>query len=189
MPTAYSSSAVNRVGHEGDAGAGIEFWGNSFVADPYGTVLARAGQGEETIVVELDLGLIDLARTHWPFLRDRRIDAYGDLGKRFIIDDCRLPIADCRLPIADCRLPIADRRLPIADCRLPIADCRLPIADCRLPIADCRLPECTRFFATVMMGFGWTGPSPGHRVEFNQPETHDDSGNFTIRGIVSPRET
>ncbi len=76
--------AVNRVGHEGGAGGGIEFWGNSFVADPYGTVLARAGQDEETLVVELDLGMIDTARTHWPFLRDRRIDAYGDLVKRFI---------------------------------------------------------------------------------------------------------
>ncbi|MEO8294880.1 MAG: carbon-nitrogen hydrolase [Gemmatimonadota bacterium] len=76
--------AVNRVGHEGDPAGGIEFWGNSFVADPYGTVLIRAGQGEETLVVECDLSLIDKARTHWPFLRDRRVDAYGDLGKRYI---------------------------------------------------------------------------------------------------------
>jgi N-carbamoylputrescine amidase len=78
--------AVNRVGHEGDPGAGIEFWGNSFVADPYGTVLARAGQGEETLVVECDLGLIDTARTHWPFLRDRRIDAYQDITQRYLTD-------------------------------------------------------------------------------------------------------
>ncbi|MEO8201377.1 MAG: carbon-nitrogen hydrolase [Gemmatimonadota bacterium] len=76
--------AVNRVGHEGDAAGGIEFWGNSFVADPYGTVLARAGQGEETIVVECDLGMIDTARTHWPFLRDRRIDAYGGITERYL---------------------------------------------------------------------------------------------------------
>lgn len=77
--------AVNRVGHEGAAAPnGIEFWGGSFVADPYGTVLARAGEGEEVLVVECDLGLTDVARTHWPFLRDRRVDAYGDLTKRFI---------------------------------------------------------------------------------------------------------
>jgi len=77
--------AVNRVGHEGAAAPnGIEFWGGSFVADPYGTVLARAGEGEEVLVVECDLALTDVARTHWPFLRDRRIDAYGDLTKRFI---------------------------------------------------------------------------------------------------------
>jgi len=77
-------AAVNRVGQEGDAGGGIEFWGNSFVADPYGNVLARGGQGEETLVVECDLGMIDTARTHWPFLRDRRVDAYADIAKRFI---------------------------------------------------------------------------------------------------------
>jgi N-carbamoylputrescine amidase len=78
--------AVNRVGHEGDPAGGIEFWGNSFVADPYGTVLARAGQGEETLVVECDLGLIDTARTHWPFLRDRRVDAYQGITKRYLDD-------------------------------------------------------------------------------------------------------
>lgn len=77
-------AAVNRVGHEGDPAGGIEFWGNSFVADPYGNVLARAGQGEETLVVECDTGLIDTARTHWPFLRDRRVEAYGEITKRFI---------------------------------------------------------------------------------------------------------
>jgi N-carbamoylputrescine amidase len=77
-------AAVNRVGHEGDPAGGIEFWGNSFVADPYGNVLARAGQGEETLVVECDTSLIDTARTHWPFLRDRRVEAYGELTKRYI---------------------------------------------------------------------------------------------------------
>jgi N-carbamoylputrescine amidase len=77
--------AANRVGHEG-AGApgGIEFWGGSFVADPYGTVLQRAGESDEVLVVECDLGLVDVARTHWPFLRDRRIDAYADLTRRYI---------------------------------------------------------------------------------------------------------
>lgn len=77
--------AVNRVGHEGlPAPNGIDFWGGSFVADPYGSVLARAGEDEEVLVVECDLGLTDVARTHWPFLRDRRIDAYGDLTQRFL---------------------------------------------------------------------------------------------------------
>jgi N-carbamoylputrescine amidase len=77
-------AAVNRVGHEGDPAGGIEFWGNSFVADPYGNVLARAGQGEETLVVECDTSLIDTARTHWPFLRDRRVDSYSDITKRYL---------------------------------------------------------------------------------------------------------
>ncbi len=75
--------AVNRVGHEGLAGGGIEFWGGSFVADPGGRILAKAGQGEEVLVAPCDLGQVDASRTHWPFLRDRRIDAYGDLTKRY----------------------------------------------------------------------------------------------------------
>jgi N-carbamoylputrescine amidase len=74
-------AAVNRVGLEGN----IEFWGASFVADPNGNVIARASHGrEETLVVECDVSRIDVVRTHWPFLRDRRIDAYGDLTKRFL---------------------------------------------------------------------------------------------------------
>jgi N-carbamoylputrescine amidase len=73
-------AAVNRVGRED----GIRFWGQSFVADPFGRVLARASaEREETLHVECDLALIDETRRHWPFLRDRRIDAYGDLAKRF----------------------------------------------------------------------------------------------------------
>jgi N-carbamoylputrescine amidase len=77
--------AVNRVGHEGQAAPnGIDFWGGSFVADPYGAVLGRAGEGEEVLVVECNLGLTDVARTHWPFLRDRRIDAYSGLTQRYI---------------------------------------------------------------------------------------------------------
>jgi N-carbamoylputrescine amidase len=76
--------AVNRVGHEGASDGGIEFWGSSFVADPYGNVLARAGEDEEVLVVPCDLGLIDTARTHWPFLRDRRIEAYQDLTRRYV---------------------------------------------------------------------------------------------------------
>ena len=72
-------AAVNRVGPEDD----IRFWGRSFVADPFGRVLARASDHEEeTLVVECDLGLIEKVRRDWPFLRDRRIDAYGDLVRR-----------------------------------------------------------------------------------------------------------
>ena len=76
----------NRVGHEAPAGGpGIEFWGRSFVVDPTGRVLARAGaEREEVLVVACDLGAVDVARTHWPFLRDRRIDAYGELTKRLV---------------------------------------------------------------------------------------------------------
>ncbi|MEM7412585.1 MAG: carbon-nitrogen hydrolase [Myxococcota bacterium] len=71
--------AVNRVGTEGP----IRFWGSSFVADPFGRVLARAGSdGPETLVVDCDLGDIERVRRDWPFLRDRRIDAYADLDRR-----------------------------------------------------------------------------------------------------------
>ena len=73
-------AVVNRVGREG----GIRFWGQSFVADPFGRVLARASADEEEVlVVECDLAEIERVRRHWPFLRDRRIDAYADLAKRF----------------------------------------------------------------------------------------------------------
>jgi N-carbamoylputrescine amidase len=72
-------AAVNRVGQEGD----IRFWGQSFVADPFGRMLARASAHEaETLVVDCDLAEVERVRRHWPFLRDRRIDAYGDLTKR-----------------------------------------------------------------------------------------------------------
>jgi N-carbamoylputrescine amidase len=76
--------AVNRVGHEGPAGGGIEFWGGSFVADPFGVVLAEASRTEEeTLIVTCDRRHQETVRQHWPFLRDRRIDAYGGIGKRF----------------------------------------------------------------------------------------------------------
>ena len=75
----------NRIGHEKIAGDGIEFWGQSFVAGTSGEILARASADkEEVLVVELDLGKLDLTRTHWPFLRDRRIDAYEGLTKRLL---------------------------------------------------------------------------------------------------------
>ncbi len=79
-------AAVNRVGLEPSAAGGLEFWGGSFVADPNGQLLAKAGQTEETLIVPCDLAQVDIVRTHWPFLRDRRIDAYQDLTKRFIDD-------------------------------------------------------------------------------------------------------
>ncbi|MHB8633903.1 MAG: carbon-nitrogen hydrolase [Thermoplasmatota archaeon] len=73
-------AAVNRVGREGD----LEFWGGSFVARPMGIVAAQAGEAEEVLVVPCDLSEIEAARRGWPFLRDRRIDAYGGLTKRFL---------------------------------------------------------------------------------------------------------
>ena len=85
-------AGVNRVGHEqGDIrgnraeGQGIEFWGGSFLADPFGRILAKASHTEEEILVaKIDTALIEETRRNWPFLRDRRIDAYGDITKRFI---------------------------------------------------------------------------------------------------------
>jgi N-carbamoylputrescine amidase len=78
-------AAVNRVGHEGPADGGLDFWGASFVCDPFGTVLRRAAHDrEELLVVECDLRRAEEIRRNWPFLRDRRIDAYGDITKRLI---------------------------------------------------------------------------------------------------------
>jgi len=77
-------ASTNRVGHEGPKDGGIEFFGNTFIADPYGKVMHRAGAAEEIVVLECDLALVDTARVHWPFLRDRRIDAYGDITRRYI---------------------------------------------------------------------------------------------------------
>ncbi len=75
----------NRIGHERLAGDGIEFWGQSFVAGTSGEILAKASPDrEEILVVPVDLAKVDTTRTHWPFLRDRRIDAYGDLTRRLI---------------------------------------------------------------------------------------------------------
>ncbi len=72
-------AVVNRVGVEG----GLEFWGRSFVADPFGKIIAKAGSGEELLLAECDLGKIEETRRNWPFLRDRRIDAYKDLLLRY----------------------------------------------------------------------------------------------------------
>ena len=79
-------AVTNRIGHEKPAGGdGIEFWGQSFVAGTSGEILAKAGPDkDEILVATIDLTSVDDTRTHWPFLRDRRIDAYGDLTRRFI---------------------------------------------------------------------------------------------------------
>jgi N-carbamoylputrescine amidase len=79
-------AACNRTGFEAspDGGRGIAFWGSSFVAGPQGEFLARAGSdGRELLVVEIDMARSENVRRIWPFLRDRRIDAYGDLLKRY----------------------------------------------------------------------------------------------------------
>jgi N-carbamoylputrescine amidase len=79
-------AAVNRIGLETPIGGdGLEFWGQSFVAGTSGQLLAKASPDRtENLLVDLDLAKLDVTRTHWPFLRDRRIDAYGDLTRRFV---------------------------------------------------------------------------------------------------------
>jgi N-carbamoylputrescine amidase len=76
----------NRIGLETPVGGpGIEFWGQSFVAGTSGEILAKAATDrEENLVVSVDLNQVDVTRTHWPFLRDRRIDAYAELTRRFL---------------------------------------------------------------------------------------------------------
>jgi len=79
-------AAVNRTGREvPEPGApGLEFWGSSFVSDPFGVVLASASvEREQVLVQEIDLALVEETRRNWPFLRDRRIDAFADITKRF----------------------------------------------------------------------------------------------------------
>lgn len=85
-------AGVNRVGHEnGDVlgnraeGPGLEFWGGSFLADPFGRIIAKASHTEEEILIgEVDIALMEDTRRNWPFLRDRRIDAYTPITKRFL---------------------------------------------------------------------------------------------------------
>lgn len=85
-------AGVNRVGIEhGDVmgnrveGVGLEFWGGSFLADPFGRIVAKASHDQEEILLgEIDLGVIEDTRRNWPFLRDRRIDAYAPIVKRFL---------------------------------------------------------------------------------------------------------
>jgi N-carbamoylputrescine amidase len=78
-------AAVNRVGHEGLPDAGLEFWGGSFLADPFGRILTRGSvDREEVLVADCDPALMDETRRNWPFLRDRRIDAYAPITQRFL---------------------------------------------------------------------------------------------------------
>ena len=83
-------AAVNRVGLEkpDDTSAGLEFWGSSFVADPFGVVVSEASTDREQILLaEVDLARIEDIRRHWPFLRDRRIDAYAGITNRFLDEE------------------------------------------------------------------------------------------------------
>ncbi len=78
-------AAVNRIGYEGPPESGLEFWGGSFVADPFGQIVAEASHDrEETLIVECDPRRIEETRRNWPFLRDRRVDAYGGILQRLI---------------------------------------------------------------------------------------------------------
>ena len=78
-------AAVNRVGHEGPSEGGLEFWGSSFVSDPFGVVLSEASNNkEEILLAECDLAHLESVRRNWPFLRDRRIDSYGQIVNRLI---------------------------------------------------------------------------------------------------------
>src|SRR4051794_30036371 len=79
-------AVANRVGHEAPAGGeGIEFWGQSFVCGPDGEIIAKGTlDQEEILVAEIDWARVNEHRTHWPFLRDRRIDAYGEINRRLI---------------------------------------------------------------------------------------------------------
>lgn len=77
-------AAVNRIGHEGPAEGGLDFWGSSFVCDPFGVVLGQTSEDrEEVLVVTCDRVRLEEVRRNWPFWRDRRIDAYGDLTRRW----------------------------------------------------------------------------------------------------------
>ncbi|MGB9602038.1 MAG: nitrilase-related carbon-nitrogen hydrolase, partial [Limisphaerales bacterium] len=78
-------AACNRVGFESPAGGdGIEFWGQSFISDPFGNIISKASDTQEQIIIaDINLDMIDKTRTHWPFLRDRRIDSYQNLLLRW----------------------------------------------------------------------------------------------------------
>jgi N-carbamoylputrescine amidase len=80
-------AVVNRIGHEipAEGGPGLEFWGSTFLADPFGVVVAEASTDKEEIVIgDVDLGRQEEVRRNWPFLRDRRIDAYAGIDRRFL---------------------------------------------------------------------------------------------------------
>ncbi len=79
-------AGINRIGHEAPAGGeGLEFWGSSFIAAPDGSLVVEASENEEEVLIaDLDLSLLNTQRTHWPFLRDRRIDAYEGMDQRYL---------------------------------------------------------------------------------------------------------
>jgi len=84
-------TAANRVGHEAlplatsGGGDGIEFWGQSFVAGPDGEIIAKGSvDREEIVIADIEWARVNEHRTHWPFLRDRRVDAYGEIKQRMI---------------------------------------------------------------------------------------------------------
>jgi len=78
-------AAPNRVGHEDEPGTnGITFFGHSFIVDPFGRYIAEAGENEEVLIARCDPALIETVRRNWPFLRDRRIDAYGPILNRYL---------------------------------------------------------------------------------------------------------
>ena len=88
QPLGYASSeTATEIPGPGDhtPASGLEFWGGSFIADPFGRILAQASHDREEIVTAtLDPALVETTRQHWPFLRDRRIDAYAPITKRFV---------------------------------------------------------------------------------------------------------
>ena len=76
-------AGINRIGHEGEKNGGIDFWGGSFLANPSGQLIHKAGHDkEEILVAKVEPALVETTRQHWPFFRDRRIDAYGDIVQR-----------------------------------------------------------------------------------------------------------
>jgi N-carbamoylputrescine amidase len=78
-------ASPNRIGHEDEPGTnGITFFGHSFIADPFGRYVAEAGEDEEILVASCDPALIETVRRNWPFLRDRRVDAYGPILNRYL---------------------------------------------------------------------------------------------------------
>jgi N-carbamoylputrescine amidase len=78
-------ASPNRIGHEDEAGTdGLTFFGHSFIADPFGRVVASAGEDEAVLIARCDPGLIETVRRNWPFLRDRRVDAYGPILRRYL---------------------------------------------------------------------------------------------------------
>ena len=77
-------ASVNRIGHEGPKNGGINFWGNSFIADPFGKIIAQGSSDkEEVLIAEVDTDLVEQKRRYWPFFRDRRIDSYGEIFLRY----------------------------------------------------------------------------------------------------------